>query len=220
MNNAQLAAIAVNVAAWLPGWRFDATRRNDQSVELIGPNRARLFFGRGHWNDTKKFFVSGVYPHKYHPSNTSHGRANDYDCNKNKEVARAGLSCDRSPKALAADIKRRVITSYLVNLKSAWIERQQYQDKLNLLIWRTDAAGVALPGLLHEGRKKYQPNDYTSRIKLSRYSEYNSDRTNVTAEVNSHTKNDFNLNLTSVPDDLAFKILAMINQHEKQQASK
>jgi len=216
MQKQQLAQLAENIAAWLPGWRFDATRGKDQSVELIGPNRARLFFGRGAWNENNKFFVSGVYPHKYNQNSVAHGRANDFDCVKGKEVARAGLSRDRSPKSLAADIQRRVISSYLPNFKAAWLEREAYQNELNILIWRTNAAGAALPGLVNDHGHKNNFRDYTHRINLNRYSSYKSDKTNVKAEINSHSANDFNLHLTGVPDDLAFKILGLINQHEQQ----
>jgi hypothetical protein len=216
MEKKQLATIAENVSAFLPGWRFDATRGKDQSIELIGPNRARLFFGRGSHNENNKFFVTGVYPNKYNQNSVAHGRANDYDCVKGKEVARAGLSRDRSPKSLAADIKRRVIISYLPNFKAAWIEREAYQAKLNILIWRANAAGAALPGLVNDHGRKNNFRDYTHRINANRYSGYQSEKTNVKAEINSHTKNDFNLHLAGVPDDLAFKILGLINQHEQQ----
>ena len=213
MDKSQLAVLAENVAAWLPGWRFDATRASNQSIQLIGPNRARLFFGGGRWNEPNKFYVSGIYPHKYNPNNLAHGRASDYDFRK--EDPRAGLSCDRSPKSLAADIKRRVLVGYLDNLKAAWVEREQYQEKLALLNWRANASKAALPGLTSDDAKRLD--DYKYRSKLSRYTSHHSDLTNVSIEVNGHNKNDFNIDLKNVPDDLAFKILGLINQHEQGQ---
>jgi len=82
------------IAAHLPGWRYDAIQSDERRIKLIGPDRARLLLYFNEWE--KRLKVSGEFVSLYHRNGPN-----------------AGMDYTRPSKALAEDIKRRVIADYL-----------------------------------------------------------------------------------------------------------
>lgn len=111
IRDQELAQLAKAVADWLPpGWRFNALETPEfQDVEILGPNRMRLAF-RHSWQQKGMITIYG-------------------------RDSRQSINCNpsRTPKSIAADIKRRLLDDYAKEFSEWQQNRSEQAEKTRQL---------------------------------------------------------------------------------------
>lgn len=111
IRDQELAQLAKAVADWLPpGWRFNGLDSPEwEDAEILGPDRMRLAFRRS-WQHKGMITIYG-------------------------RDSRQSINCNpsRPPKAIAADIKRRLLDDYAKEFREWQQNRAEQAEKTRQL---------------------------------------------------------------------------------------
>lgn len=111
IRDQELAQLAKAVADWLPpGWRFNGLDSPEwEDAEILGPDRMRLAFRRS-WHHKGMITIYG-------------------------RDSRQSINCNpsRTPKAIAADIKRRLLDDYAKEYAEWQANRTEQAEKTRQL---------------------------------------------------------------------------------------
>lgn len=190
-NLKTLTAIAAN----LPGWRID-TRQEvyDHYAVIIGPGNAKLMIRP----DKNRWHISGAWPaiKGYHAFTITY-------LERDHKYTSISVSATRTPKAMAIDIKRRLLPFYLDGLAKV---NQYKKDHL---------AQAREFDLLLSTIKNHLPvkECYQQRYDTQK-ALYFEDKT-LKGDLTVKNSNTADLKLSDITIDQVFKILTMLKQEQQ-----
>lgn len=123
MTKGELTALAEQVCRHLPGWSVAACEY--EHLVKIGDGSGRLISLHGTWAGDGRISISGNYPTGPNGYADCYGRrAIAY----NESLPRITVAADKSPKAIAGDIQRRLLPQFLA-IHAKAVELQQRDQK-------------------------------------------------------------------------------------------
>ena len=176
-SSPELKQLAAAVAVWmLPPWRYDARERGEyDDPRILGPDGLALNF-RNSWNHKGMATISG---------HDTHGQS-------------INCSMTREPRAIAADIKRRLLADYIKAFElrqQESAERKAIDDELELIIECFERLGMV--------RNTYQHNRDGLRDSAERFG------SDLSVEVQGYSTHRANVSFTTNPET-ALKVVGFI----------
>ena len=211
MNDQALQQLTENIAAFLPGWRFDQRNQYKHLGYIIGPNNARIYISKD--RAAGKLRAGGSFPdiHNRQYMHTG-GRLSDYECARNANFSCIGFSASKGPRMIAQDLKKRLISDYIALLHLANIERLAYIEKSDNLINRVNLAKKISPALHDNYHYRRNRNEVHYQHEISGNIQTKAGFC-VSVRANYYARSEgVNMQINGMTDQQAIKILAIINE--------
>lgn len=200
----RLHKVAARVAAFLPGWRFNQLRELGPTAELIGPDGMTLFFWGG--REPGKIRISGRFP-----SWGRWGRADGYRC-LTRLKNHIGVSINRAPAAIAADIQRRLMPQYVTYYALAKQEKAETIARMENMRHQAQAMCHVYQGAKVD--PAWKPDAYAHQINV--LTDYiHLDKGGGPSRIKISLTYGVSMELNNLPAESAIKVLALL-QSEKE----
>ena len=188
------------VAEFLKGWRFDHIKSKDDQAVLIGDSGQYILIKKC-WRENGKLRARGAV------------LSNKINCEFESLGCDIGFTFDRKPHAQAAEIRRRLLPD-LQTLFDKYQEEKQKENNKDLHYQaRVNALLKAVPDLktvdyrnhhlARSGGKNFElPSHWPIRLDCQLHL--------------SNWRDEINMELSGLPEDLAYKLLTLINEYMKE----
>ncbi len=183
MNREEMPQLDAIAAAMGDGWRHNKIMQTGYSHYLTN-GKQKIAFRYQYGANSHKVTVSVCFPNN-RPANHSHHNS-------------IGVSINRPPKTLAADIKRRLLVDYAKNLQAAIDKQKEYDDK------------KTMDEMIINSFRKLVPLSYHSHCNGHHFGDSHSDYPQGWIKQNYSKGDQISLELHNLNPEQVCKILALL----------
>ncbi len=183
MNREEMPQLEAIAAAMGDGWRHNKVIQTGYCHYLTN-GKQKILFRYQSGSSRNKVTASVCFPNN-RPAKPSHHNS-------------IGVSINRPPKTLAADIKRRLLVDYAENLQAAIDTQKEYADK------------KAMDEMIINSFSKLVPLSYYSHCNGHHFGDSHSDYPQGWIKQNYHKGDQISLELHNLNPEQVCKILALL----------